>query len=88
MAFKRKAKADEEARTAKIAEYNAKKLVEMAKQDEAAREKKRQAALRYQRELDEQLSVVRARQIQALVKTMSDEEQKYNAALKRKYNVE
>ena len=87
MAFKRKAKADEDERVRKIGEYNAKKLKEMAAQDEAAKEKKRQAALRYQRELDEQLAIVRARQIQTLVKTMSDEEQKYNAALKRKYNI-
>ena len=87
MAFKRKAKAEEDERIRKIGEYNAKKLKEMALQDEAAKEKKRQAALRYQRELDEQLALVRARQIQTLVKTMSDEEQKYNAALKRKYNI-
>lgn len=87
MAEKARAAAAEEEHTRKVMEYNAKKLKEMAAQDEEAREKKKQAALTYQRELDRQLSIVRTRQIQALTRTMSEEEEKYNTALLKKYNV-
>jgi hypothetical protein len=85
MAIKMKAKAEEDERVRKIGEYNAKKLKEMALQDEAVKEKKRDAALTYQRELDKQLGIVRSRQILALTRTMSEEEERYNASLMRKY---
>ena len=88
MAIKKQQQQEEEQRTLKIGEYNIKKLKEMILQDEVTREKKKQAALSYQRALDQQLGVTRTRQIHALTKTMSDEEQLYNSALIRKYGVE
>ena len=87
MAYKKKMQQAEDERILKLGEYNNQKLKEMALQDEANRQKKIKAGKMYQRELDAQLGAVRHRQIQALTRTMSENEELYNSSMLRKYNV-
>jgi hypothetical protein len=54
------------------------------KEDEAKREKQKQDHHKYKQDLDAQLQIVRQRSLNALTKTMSDAELKFNAALIKK----
>ena len=48
------------------------------------REAKRQAGVRYQQELDEQLGAIRSKSLKELTQTMTDDELRYNSDLIRK----
>lgn len=84
MALHRKQKLEEDKRIEKIGEYMLKKTKEMMKEDEAKREAKRQAGLKYQRELDEQLKQSQQRSLNSLIKTMNDREIAMNSDLIKK----
>ena len=77
----------EEVRIQKLGEYNLKKNAEMNKEDELKRDRKRQAALKYQHELDVQLKQTQQRSLDALTKTMSDREISLNRDLIAKAGV-
>lgn len=86
---KKKEKEDKEEwdRMRKIQEYNAKKKKAMDKEDEEKLAAKRAAAMRYQRELDEQLGKNRQRSMDSMRKTMSANEVKMNMEMIRKLGV-
>ena len=81
MAIKATENAEEAERLKNILDYQRKQKAKFDKEDEEKREKKRQAGLKYQRELDYQLGQSRQRSKDALSKTMSDRERLYNSAM-------
>ena len=85
----RQAKKDKESkeeydRMRKIQEYNLQKKKAMDKEDEDKLAAKRAAAMRYQRELDQQLAMTRQRSMDSMRKTMSASEVKMNCEMLRK----
>lgn len=86
---KKKAKEEKEEydRMRKIQEYNANKRKQFEREDEEKAQKKRDAALRYQRELDQQLMATRQRSIDGMRKTMSTEEVRMNSEMLRTLGV-
>ena len=84
---KDKEEREEYERMRKIQEYNLKKQKQMEKEDEEKLAAKRAAALRYQRELDQQLAMTRQRSMDSMRKTMSSNEVKMNNDMLRKLGV-
>lgn len=86
---KKKAKEEKEEydRMRKIQEYNANKRKQMEQEDVDKDQKKRDAAMRYQRELDQQLTATRQRSIDSMRKTMSTEEVRMNSNMLRTLGV-
>lgn len=84
---KDKEEREEYERMRKIQEYNLKKKREMEKEDEKKLAAKRAAAMRYQRELDQQLAMTRQRSMDSMRKTMSANEVKMNNEMLRALGV-
>lgn len=82
-AYLKKQKEEEDERLRKIIEFNRKKMKQMEEEDRKARQKKRDAAMTYQRELDKQLNASRNKSFASMRETMSVEEKKMNMRMLR-----
>jgi hypothetical protein len=85
---KEKEETEEYNRMRKIQEYNANKRKQFEREDEQKAQAKRDAAMRYQRELDAQLGATRQRSIESMQKTMSSQEALMNSGMLKKLGVD
>lgn len=79
--YKMKKKREDDERNAKIIATMHQMIRNQEIEDRQNREKKHQAAMRYQQELDSQLNDLRQRSFDTLKKTMNEDEIKYNKKL-------